>query len=175
MEDEDFYEKLRKFIFNDIESSKSKALTPTTESTFKKEKFTPGGLPINSHFGTRWGQPHQGIDISGKTQDGKFIVEGTPIYYNGTDGVVTYAAAKDDGSGFGKNVRIKNSDGSNIICGHFSNVTVSKNQTITQGTQIGNIGNTGHSFGAHLHFEYRAPGSNAPIDPYQYVDQYVKF
>ena len=44
----------------------------------------------------------------------------------------------------------------------MSNVSVSPGQAIEKGQQIGKIGNTGYSFGAHLHFGvYRGTYSDA--------------
>jgi len=40
-------------------------------------------------------------------------------------------------------------------------------QPVGQGDQIGTAGNTGNSFGAHLHFELRLGGS--PVNPLDYV------
>ena len=39
--------------------------------------------------------------------------------------------------------------------GHLEHVTVNEGQEIKQGTVIGYMGNTGISYGAHLHFEIR--------------------
>jgi murein DD-endopeptidase MepM/ murein hydrolase activator NlpD len=40
-------------------------------------------------------------------------------------------------------------------------------QLVARGRTIGRIGNTGHSFGAHLHFEIRKGGE--PVDPQPYL------
>lgn len=50
---------------------------------------------------------------------------------------------------------------------HHSAVCVSAGQRVEKGQQIGQVGNTGHSFGAHLHFQVEKNGS--PVDPRGYL------
>ena len=42
-----------------------------------------------------------------------------------------------------------------------------RRQRVSQGNVIGAVGNTGHSFGNHVHFEVRINGS--PVDPLGYL------
>jgi murein DD-endopeptidase MepM/ murein hydrolase activator NlpD len=49
----------------------------------------------------------------------------------------------------------------------LSSINVSVCTPVGQGSVIGAAGNTGNSFGAHLHFEVRIAGSN--VNPYQIV------
>jgi murein DD-endopeptidase MepM/ murein hydrolase activator NlpD len=61
---------------------------------------------------------------------------------------------------YGHWVRIEHPSGETSIYAHMNAVNVALGQTVDQGTQIGTVGNTGNSFGAHLHFEERtAAGS----------------
>ena len=179
MDEEDFYETMRAIVFKIVDGDAPKIPNKSPlASPFMGKKSTPGGLPISSHFGPRWGKFHYGIDIVVLTTNGTYVKEGTPMYYKGNNGTVYQTVTSGYGNGLGLNVRIKNEDGSYIICAHLSQVSIAQGTTVTPGTLLGKIGNTGHSFGAHLHFEYRAP--NTPlaahgIDPYPYIDQYIQF
>jgi murein DD-endopeptidase MepM/ murein hydrolase activator NlpD len=46
---------------------------------------------------------------------------------------------------------------------HLQQVDVKIGQRVNPGTEIGRVGSTGRSTGAHLHFEVRRDGQ--PIDP----------
>ncbi len=56
---------------------------------------------------------------------------------------------------YGHWVMIEHPSGETTIYAHMNAVTVAVGQTVDQGTQVGTVGNTGNSFGAHLHFEER--------------------
>jgi murein DD-endopeptidase MepM/ murein hydrolase activator NlpD len=63
-------------------------------------------------------------------------------------------------SGFGRNVKIHHGDGIVIIYAHqccegSSTIIVSEGQQVEAGQMIGRVGDTGNSFGAHLHLEIR--------------------
>lgn len=107
---------------------------------------------------------HKGIDIacSGSAY-GKDIVAAD-------DGVVIYANSYDSwGGGYGYYVMVDhgiNSAGQRIVTvyAHMSAVYVSEGQSVVGGsTQLGAIGDTGWSYGSHLHFEVRVDGT--PVDP----------
>ena len=110
---------------------------------------------LTSPFGMRWGRMHEGIDIGAP--------EGTPIYA-AAGGTVIYAGWE---GGYGNLTVIDHGNGLSTAYGHQSQIAASNGQTVARGQVIGYVGNTGHSFGPHLHFEVRVNGT--PVDPLQYL------
>ncbi|TDC60453.1 M23 family metallopeptidase [Micromonospora sp. KC207] len=109
------------------------------------------GYDFNSPYGMRWGKLHTGIDL--------VAPEGTP-YVAIHEGTVTKAGWF---GGYGYAVIVKHADGSEAIYGHSSAVSVKEGQQIKAGDQLGLVGNTGHSYGSHLHLEIHVNGD--PLDP----------
>lgn len=115
---------------------------------------------LTTHFGSIdsvHSTPHTGIDIA--------IASGTPIVA-AESGTVIRASWY---GGYGNCVEIKHEDGSMTLYGHMSEINVQKGDSVLRGQQIGRVGSTGRSTGAHVHFEYYEPGSSSPIDPLQLV------
>ncbi|MFF5720436.1 M23 family metallopeptidase [Streptomyces buecherae] len=74
------------------------------------------------------------------------------------------------GGAYGNNVVIKMNDGTYTQYGHLDSISVSVGQSVAPGEQIGLAGNTGNSFGAHLHFEARtSPEYGSDINPVAYL------
>lgn len=111
--------------------------------------------PITSPFGLRWGRLHAGVDISAP--------EGTPIRA-GDSGRVVVAGWQ---GGFGLYTCIQHSAAISTCYAHQSRLGTSTGASVGQGQVMGYVGNTGNSFGAHLHFEVRVSGS--PVDPLGYL------
>ncbi len=82
---------------------------------------------------------HNGIDIGGSS----------PIF--ATDGGRVVAAGWNPW-GLGNSVKIDHGNGYSSTYGHLSRIDVSVGQNLVRGQVIGQTGNTGHSFGTHLHF-----------------------
>jgi murein DD-endopeptidase MepM/ murein hydrolase activator NlpD len=117
------------------------------------------GWPADAHSlsGNGYGPGHLGIDITAP--------EGSAVYAAGS-GVVTMAA-QGWNYGYGNVVQIDHGSGYVTVYAHLSQINVGQCQSVGQGTLIGLSGNTGNSFGAHLHFEIRVGGTN--INPYDIV------
>jgi murein DD-endopeptidase MepM/ murein hydrolase activator NlpD len=64
-------------------------------------------------------------------------------------------------------VVVRHHNGLETLYGHLSKVLVEPGTTVKAGQSIGLGGNTGHSFGSHLHFEIRFMGQ--PIDPSKFI------
>ncbi|MFS7402108.1 murein hydrolase activator EnvC family protein [Carnobacterium maltaromaticum] len=129
----------------------------------------PLQAPISSPFGAREGLDangfHKGVDFSAP--------EGTPIAASMAGEVVV---AQNDGmpvSGYGIATIIKHSNGMYSLYGHQSELLVSVGDSVQQGQIIGKVGNTGISFGAHLHFEIRTSlygGMGNVLDPMNFLN-----
>jgi murein DD-endopeptidase MepM/ murein hydrolase activator NlpD len=115
--------------------------------------------PAGNRFlsGNDYWSEHLGIDIAAN--------EGAPIYA-ADSGVVTMASIGDN-YGYGNVVQIDHGNGFVTLYAHLSQINVGLCQSIYQGQVIGASGNTGNSFGAHLHFEIRLGG--ARVNPWDYL------
>lgn len=113
---------------------------------------------LSSPFGPRWGRLHAGIDISAG--------EGTPIRAADGGRVVLMQGTGASG-GYGNYTCVQHSATTSTCYAHQSRFGTSIGASVSQGQVIGYVGNTGNSFGAHLHFEVRVNG--APVNPIGYL------
>ncbi len=111
---------------------------------------------ISSRFGPRRRRFHYGIDLAMPT--------GTPIYST-FDGIVRVSKWN---KSYGNLVVIRHDNGLETYYAHLSKREVECGQEVKAGEQIGLAGNTGRSFGSHLHFETRYLG--AAINPDVIID-----
>jgi len=107
---------------------------------------------FSSDFGMRWGRLHAGDDLAAPI--------GTRIGAL-SSGTVVFAGHE---SGYGNKVEIRHWDGTVSWYGHMSKIVVKVGQQVTPGEKIGEVGNTGHSTGPHLHLEIH-PDGGGPVDP----------
>lgn len=70
---------------------------------------------------------------------------------------------------YGNCVKIKHDNGMFTLYAHLDSVKVSLNEKVSKGQIIGCMGNTGRSFGGHLHFEVRNT-NDVRIDPTPYLE-----
>jgi murein DD-endopeptidase MepM/ murein hydrolase activator NlpD len=116
----------------------------------------PVNGPITGAFGEqRPGHIHAGIDIA--------AAEGTPIRAADSGRVVLLGWT----GGYGNYTCIQHTSSMSTCYAHQSRYGTSMGANVSQGQVIGYVGNTGHSFGAHLHFEVRING--APVQPLGYL------
>ena len=125
--------------------------------------YSLGGA--GSRFGaSRTGHTHQGQDVA--------AAEGTPVVAPKA-GTIHWRAYQADGAGY---YLVLDVDGEDLmyVFMHLrrGSILVSKGDPVAAGQQIAQVGNTGRSFGAHLHFEIWDGvwyGGGRPIDPLPFL------
>ncbi len=100
---------------------------------------------------------HSGIDLA--------TASGTPMLA-ASGGTVKSVDTVDD-SAEGMNVKITHSDGVETQYLHMSKVLVKEGDVVTGGQLIGDVGNTGRSYGAHLHLSILVDGEF--VDPLPFL------
>jgi murein DD-endopeptidase MepM/ murein hydrolase activator NlpD len=120
------------------------------------------GYRIAAGFGQTgpWSRYHTGLDFSSPV--------GTPLRAPAA-GVVTNAGVGPASGWAGNYVAIKYPNGTHTLMAHMSSVSVSVGQTVSACQVVGNIGMTGRTFGAHVHFEVY-PAGVKPGDVYSAVN-----
>lgn len=115
------------------------------------------GAYISSTFGYRDfdGAFHKGLDLAAAV--------GTPTYAADA-GTVVIAGWSDSAGNW---VVINHGNGLVTKYMHHSALAVSAGQYVQKGQQIGYVGNTGNSFGAHLHFQVEL--NNVAVNPQNYL------
>jgi murein DD-endopeptidase MepM/ murein hydrolase activator NlpD len=98
---------------------------------------------------------HEGIDFNAPI--------GTPILAAGS-GTVVFAGMH---PGYGNQIDIDHGDGILTRYAHASRLLVKEGDIIKQGQKIAEVGSTGRSTGAHLHFEVRLNGESQ--DPLKFL------
>ena len=105
------------------------------------------GVPISSGFGPRWGSIHHGLDFTpGEGAEIQAVAAGT------------VRIADEAGGDFGVHVMIDHVINGEVFSTHYAHMIygslqVAQGQQVEAGTVLGLTGNTGLSYGAHLHFE----------------------
>ena len=97
---------------------------------------------------------HRGLDLVGKD----YTIDDIVSYANGTVNMATNGYGNGQGEGvnwaYGNFVKIINDDGTVCLYAHMEYTLVKVGQRVSKGQVIGRMGNSGNSFGGHLHWEF---------------------
>ena len=140
--------------------------------------LTKGGKPVSTKsrvFSSQenaitqgFGNGHGGVDLGWKTDPETPII----AHSGGTVVFCQTGYGNDQGSSgnasYGNCVKLRHPNGYFTLYAHLSGVKVSDGQQVEKGRQIGNMGNSGNSYGNHLHFEVRNT-DDVRIDPAPYL------
>ncbi|WP_223701321.1 murein hydrolase activator EnvC family protein [Sutcliffiella deserti] len=128
----------------------------------------PATGTVTSGFGTRWGGTHYGVDIGKNGRSGDIPIvaaaSGTVFqsYYSSSYGNVVFITHYIDGQTW------------TTVYAHLERPGAPAGTSVSKGDQIGIMGNTGYSFGAHLHFELHKGSWNGSktnvVNPASYIN-----
>ncbi len=159
----------RKVAIGSMKPAPATALPATPE---KREQNSPplmarrrnesGGLfmwpvegPITSLFGPRNGSFHDGIDIAAPVGTQVLVSAGGKVIFS------------DVLRGYGNVVIVRHGNGYLTVYAHNRANLVKEGQTVRQGDPVAEVGQTGRTTGASLHFEVRK--DNLARDPLRYL------
>ncbi len=127
--------------------------SPTGQSVF--DEYFAWDEDFGERIGSVGSQYHQGLDFNDTAG------AGSPLY-SIQNGTVTSAGYN---GGYGNQVIIDFGNGIAASYSHLDTIAVSAGQAVSLGQYIGTVGNTGASYGAHLHFGLLINGQY--VDPMQ--------
>jgi murein DD-endopeptidase MepM/ murein hydrolase activator NlpD len=110
---------------------------------------------LTSRFGKRKGRPHEGIDLGARAGTTIRAAESGKVIYSGWLG------------DYGKVVIVKHAGLYRSVYAHARVLHVGKGEFVEKGRRIAEVGTTGRSTGAHLHFEIRK--RDEPRNPLLYL------
>lgn len=128
---------------NDINKLRDTIWLCSVDTSHNRWCMPIDGILVSS-FKYRGARFHHGVDLD--------LDIGDPVK-SAFDGVVRYAQYNK--GGFGNCVIIRHYNGLETYYAHLSKINVRPYQRVSAGQVIGLGGNTGRSFGPHLHFEVR--------------------
>ena len=113
-------------------------------------------------------ESHKAVDL------GRVHLTGEPVVAHSDGKVVFCQTGHKNNKGstgnasYGNCVRIDHGRGIQTLYAHLASVKVKNGEKVTRGQVIGTMGNTGNSYGTHLHFEVRVDGKR--VDPVPYLE-----
>ena len=125
-------------------------------SSFKFEAWPTEYRAITQYFGanpqnySQFGLPgHDGLDI--RAPKGSKVFSVAP-------GRVKLVVRNPDGHNYGRHIRITHADGYETIYAHLEKPLIKEGNRVEAGTLIGLAGDSGNSFGSHLHLTLKRKG-----------------
>jgi murein DD-endopeptidase MepM/ murein hydrolase activator NlpD len=166
-------------ILQEFETSAAVVVPETTRDSYTVSEFSLVQAPtsmgsLSSGFGYRNSpcssctSDHEGLDLTpgagtavAAIADGVVVDAGNP---SGTLGVFVVID------------HVINGEKITSVYAHmqYRSLAVSVGDTVTVGQQLGRVGSTGVSTGAHLHFEIR-PGGGDAIDPLRWLRTHINY
>lgn len=162
-----------------VEASSNIEVGGSGEVTGDMEEPMKPKYRITSNYGSRWGRVHAGIDLVGQ--------EGDLDVYASDGGKVSFArdsCAPNSGfypnndpecGGWGNYIEITHEGQpyKKTLYAHLNYVHVEEGDLVDKGQQIGIMGHTGNSTGAHLHFEvWESDDYGSQVDPRIYIPSF---
>ena len=109
---------------------------------------------ITSPYGWRHSEFHRGMDLGAPYGSSVLACKGGTVTFAGWQG------------GYGRLVIVDHGDGMVSWYAHLSGISVSEGQAVARGDTLGQVGSSGRSTGAHLHFEVHL--SDEAVNPSTY-------
>jgi murein DD-endopeptidase MepM/ murein hydrolase activator NlpD len=150
----------------DDRSDKLGVLESRLTLAYAKKQLLPTQLPVttgwfSSNFGWRI-DPFTGLNAFHEGMD--FMAPEGESIRAAAGGVVVYSG---DHPQYGNMVEVDHGNGLVTRYAHASKLTAKIGDVVLRGQKIAEVGNTGRSTGAHLHFEVRQSG--APQNPARFL------
>lgn len=120
--------------------------------------------PLWGYPFTAYASQSRGLEYNGSTLTHEGVDytpgEGTPIHAV-ADGTVTVSGVSGSNGAYGQSIWVDHGGGWTSRYAHMIDGSrrVGVGATVARGTRLGDVGNTGRSFGAHLHLEIRMDGN----------------
>ena len=132
-----------------------KSILACTPSVWPTRGWVSSGFGYRISPFTAEKELHHGVDICGR--------KGSPVIAP-ADGVVTQVEWD---PGYGKMVIINHGYGLSTMYAHLDKVYVKKGQVVRRHQEIAQVGDSGRTTGAHLHYEIHLNG--VPVNPLRYI------
>ena len=119
--------------------------------------FQSSGAVITQYYGNGG---HGGTDCVPDSGGIDMVVahsEGTVVWAQ--SGYGNWKKSTGDAS-YGNAVKLRHANGYSTLYAHMEYISVGSGQHVGRGQVLGRMGDTGNSYGAHLHFEVRDPGDD---------------